>query len=251
MILSIITLTLNSEDYLNQCLTSTKSFCDKNLNIEHIVFDGGSSDKTSEIAQSFSHIKFVSSGGDNGIYDALNKAIHYANGYYILFLNSDDFINESVNFNDIISILMSKSSIWITGHVNWVNKENKIIKTDNINRNMSFNRFLINNTIRHPATFVKKEIFEKKSFDVVYRYAADYKFFLEIWSSGITPKVIPYHISNFRIWNKSMSSDRISSLKDEFLVRKEWRLKNRQTNLFLYFDLVIFCLRFLLIKIKK
>lgn len=251
MILSIITLTLNSEDYLNQCLTSTKNICDNNVNIEHIVFDGGSSDKTYEIAKSFSHIKFINSGGDNGIYDALNKSIKFANGYYILFLNSDDFLNESVNFSDIISVLISKPSGWITGHVNWVNKDNELIKSDNTNRNLKFYRFLINNTIRHPSTFVQKEILEKNPFDVSYRFAADYKFFLKIWSSGILPKVIPYHISNFRIWNKSMSFNRIGSLKDEFLVRKEWRLKHNQSNLFLFFDLIIFWSRFFLIKIKK
>lgn len=251
MILSIITLTLNSEHYLSQCLNSTKNICNSNLNIEHIVFDGGSSDRTYEIAKSFSHIKFISSGGDSGIYDALNKSVKFAAGFYILFLNSDDFFNESVNFNDIISILMSKSSVWITGHVNWVNKDNELVKSDKINRNLKFYRFLINNTIRHPSTFVQKNILVKTPFDVTYRYAADYKFFLEIWSSGILPMIIPYHISNFRIWDKSMSSDRVGSLNDEFLVRKEWRLKNNYSNIFLFIDLIIYWSRFFLIKIRK
>ena len=58
--------------------------------IEHIVIDGASDDGTQELLQTFSGIT-VFSEPDSGIYDAMNKGLARASGFYIAFLNSDDF----------------------------------------------------------------------------------------------------------------------------------------------------------------
>ena len=89
MKVSIITVTFNSELYVADCLASVKA--QKYHNIEHIIIDGGSTDKTISIVKKFSNIKKVVSEPDKGIYHAMNKGIEIASGDIIGFLNSDDF----------------------------------------------------------------------------------------------------------------------------------------------------------------
>lgn len=88
-LLTIITATLNSEKYLEECFLSL--YNQKYTNYEHIVIDGGSTDKTIEIIKKYENkITYWCSSHDNGIYDAFNKGMQLAKGRYIGFLNSDD-----------------------------------------------------------------------------------------------------------------------------------------------------------------
>ena len=91
MKISIITTTLNSERYIESCILSVAEQSYKD--IEHIIIDGLSSDKTVEIVRKYqerySHIKLVSEK-DRGIFDAMNKGIDMSHGEWIYFLGSDD-----------------------------------------------------------------------------------------------------------------------------------------------------------------
>ena len=86
---SIITVTLNSEKFLERCLKSVKHQTYKNF--EHIIIDGGSSDTTTKILNknksNFSKMIFEK---DNSIWEAMNKGINVSTGEIICFLNSDD-----------------------------------------------------------------------------------------------------------------------------------------------------------------
>lgn len=248
MILSIITATYNSEKFIGECLTSTMNICDKNNDIEHIVFDGKSSDNTIEIASSFHHVKIIQSNGDKGVYDAFNKAVPFAKGKYILFLNSDDIFTCN-NEKELVQLLGNLDNIWLSGFINFINQYGIIIQKDRIKRKLNFYRFLISNTVRHPATFVKRTYLLENKFNLKYTYAADYAFFLELWSKGNNPYVIPGIISSYRIWQNSLSSNFEESVRDEFLVRKDWREKSNAPILFKLVDKLVFHLRLLKLKL--
>jgi len=92
--ISIITVTLNNASVIKKCLDSLKS--QKYNNIEHIIVDGGSTDKTLSILKSRNkQLSVVLSEPDKGIYDAMNKGIKLATGEIIGFLNSDDFYSSN------------------------------------------------------------------------------------------------------------------------------------------------------------
>ena len=67
---SIITVALNAEAYLRETLESTRE--QQFTDFEHILWDGGSQDKTLEIASSFPHVK-IHRGRDGGLSEAMNK----------------------------------------------------------------------------------------------------------------------------------------------------------------------------------
>jgi glycosyltransferase involved in cell wall biosynthesis len=62
------------------------------LNYEHIIIDGISTDLTSDFIHQLSSIENVKilRESDDGIYDAMNKGIRLASGKYLLFLNAGD-----------------------------------------------------------------------------------------------------------------------------------------------------------------
>lgn len=90
MKVSIITVTYNSEKTLEDTIQSVLS--QDYPNIEYIVVDGHSTDKTVSIIESYGNkIDTFISEPDKGIYDAMNKGICLATGDLVAILNSDDF----------------------------------------------------------------------------------------------------------------------------------------------------------------
>ncbi|MBP9970812.1 MAG: glycosyltransferase, partial [Paludibacteraceae bacterium] len=89
MKISIIIATYNASKTLNRCLDSIVS--QKNSEVELIIIDGGSTDETLSVINSYSSdIDYVLSEKDNGLYDAWNKGIKAAKGDWIMFLGADD-----------------------------------------------------------------------------------------------------------------------------------------------------------------
>ncbi|MGL5893430.1 MAG: glycosyltransferase, partial [Bacteroidales bacterium] len=86
---SIITVTYNAGQLLERTIESV--LAQTSFNYEYIILDGQSKDNTLEIIKKYEHhINKWISEPDNGIYDAMNKAIDIARGEYILFLNAGD-----------------------------------------------------------------------------------------------------------------------------------------------------------------
>jgi glycosyltransferase involved in cell wall biosynthesis len=138
--LSIITPVFNGEVHIQSCIFNVIS---QNCpDIEHIIVDGGSSDKTVEIIKSFasqySHIRWVSEK-DHGQSDAMNKGILLAKGEIIGFLNADDFYEQGT-LNRIMeifrrlpnpSLLVGNCNVWgPEGELLYVNKPTRITLFD-------------------------------------------------------------------------------------------------------------------------
>lgn len=81
--------TLNSEKYLETCLNSVSKL--KNINV--FIVDGGSKDKTAEIAAKY-NVRLVKQKGI-GLAAARNTAIEHADSHLLLFLDSDCAINKN------------------------------------------------------------------------------------------------------------------------------------------------------------
>lgn len=95
--ISVITPVYNGEKFIEFCLqTVIQQQCSE---VEHIIVDGGSQDRTIEIvrqyAQQYLHIRWISEP-DQGQSDAMNKGIQMAKGEIINFLNVDDYYEAGV-----------------------------------------------------------------------------------------------------------------------------------------------------------
>ena len=89
--ISIITITFNSEEHLEQTIESVAA--QTYPSIEYIIVDGGSTDGTLDIIKRHEEdIDRWISEPDDGIADAFNKGIALATGDFVYFLNSDDYL---------------------------------------------------------------------------------------------------------------------------------------------------------------
>lgn len=92
-LISIITVVLNSERYLEETILSVIN--QPYDNIEYIIIDGGSSDGTLDIIKKYENkINYWVSEKDSGIYEAMNKGIALVTGDWVNFVNSSDTINK-------------------------------------------------------------------------------------------------------------------------------------------------------------
>ena len=81
----------NGEKYLKQTILSVIQQTYKN--IEFVIIDGGSTDKTIDIIRQYEDsIDLWISEKDNGIYDAMNKGLERISGDFVWFMNAGDEI---------------------------------------------------------------------------------------------------------------------------------------------------------------
>lgn len=183
--LSIITINYNNAAGLKKTLDSVESqTC---TNFEHIIIDGASTDGSVEIIRGYenalasclsplaSRLKWLSES-DTGVYNAMNKGIKMAQGEYLLFLNSGDYlINNSVissllRYDCTADILCARCNISDKGNVVW---------TSNPPETITFGT-LYTVGIAHQSTFIRKSLFEKIGcYDESYRYNADIAFWYQ------------------------------------------------------------------------
>jgi len=120
--LSIITITYQAEAYLERTLQSVFEQ-DCAAEIDYIVVDGASKDRTLEIIEANKkQINQFISEKDKGIYDAMNKGIQLAKGDYILFLNAGDTFASATTLKNILKELAQNPDV-LYGEAVFVNNE--------------------------------------------------------------------------------------------------------------------------------
>ena len=126
MKISIITIAFNAEATLANTLNSV--FTQSYKNIEHIIIDGKSNDKTLKICNDFPHISKIISESDKGVYDAFNKGLRLATGEIVGFLNSDDVFYNENSVQEIVNAFLSNEADIVYGDLNYINGEKKNYK---------------------------------------------------------------------------------------------------------------------------
>lgn len=194
MIVSIITVCLNSEHTIEQTIRSVID--QKNINIEYIIIDGGSKDQTLDIIEKYEDkIDIVVSEADNGIYDAMNKGISLSSGDVIGIINSDDWYEPGVFKKIELCFLKSEADI-VYGRLNLISEtgESSILIPGEIEK-MRYEM-----VTPHPTVFIKKAIYNKYGmFLLKYKIAADYELMLRMFTAGVKFCYCDDVLANFRI----------------------------------------------------
>lgn len=177
MKVSIITVTLNSEKYLADCINSVARQNYKN--IEHIIIDGKSTDGTLQIIRKHSkHIACWISETDKGMYDAINKGLKMATGDIIGILNSDDMFASADAVRSIVDCFESSNTDSVYGDLVYVDASDtkKVIRYW---KGISYkrSRFSYGWMPAHPTFYMRRELLEKYGlYENHYFTAADYEF---------------------------------------------------------------------------
>ena len=198
---TIITPTLNSEKYLEECIKSVESQSFKNL--EHIFIDSFSKDNTLNILRKYKKRNpkkvFIYKYPKKGISDAFNKGIKHSKGKYLNFLGSDDLLEKDA-LKIVYDNMKDGKYSWCYGNFDIINEKGKIIKRKRYKlENYSYLNLYIHLYICHQTVFMKKNIFNKYGlFDSKLKYAMDHEYWLRIGKKEF-PKYLNNKLCNFRI----------------------------------------------------
>ena len=178
---SIIVPTLNAVTTLRVCLDSiARQTCS---DFELVVVDGGSTDGTLDIANSFApdlgaRLK-IHCGTDKGAYDAMNRGVGLATGTWLLFLGGDDDLYEATTLARVAAFIGEHGpSDLVYGDV--------IMRSTSSRYDGAFDldRLLFKKNICHQSIFYRRELFDSIGpYNLRYRVYADWDFNIRCFSN--------------------------------------------------------------------
>lgn len=177
---SIITVCYNAEDSIEKTIESVVSQSYPNL--EYIIIDGNSRDKTKKIIHKYDDkIDYCLSEPDKGIYDAMMKGVIAAKGEWVLFRNSGDLFFDEDSIKKVFDkYVEDKGEDFILSNCRYTKGEYFIDEEPAI----LHNSFYAEMPVIHPATFIRRKTQLKYPFSMKYRNAADFHFFVKAFKEG-------------------------------------------------------------------
>lgn len=167
--LSIIIVTYNAGATLQQCLDSIykQVFTD----MEIVVIDGKSTDNTAEIIkQNSDKIAYWISEKDEGVYDAMNKALDAVTGKWVYFLGADDELQPA--FSDMAKELIDPGIIYYAN----------VFADGAIRLGKLKDKQLAKVGIYHQAMIYPSSVFKKYRYNTKYRISADFALTMTLYS---------------------------------------------------------------------
>lgn len=175
---SIITVVKNDDKKINNTIQSIIKQSFKNF--EYIIIDGKSSDKTlNKILKFKKKINLLISEKDDGIYFAMNKAIKFAKGEIIAFVNSGDLLKK--NSLKLINQVFQKNKNfqYVFGTVKRNYTKKSILKYGVNTKRLKYNFDFA--TAHSTGFFLKKNMFSKYGlFNTKYFCSADYDLYYRL-----------------------------------------------------------------------
>ena len=220
--ISIITITYNIIEakrakFFKQCINSIYS--QSYQNIEHIIIDGGSNDGTVELLKKEAHKSKIISEPDNGIYDAFNKGLKYAQGQYIAFLNADDYYTSPKSIELSMDYLNLSDADFSYSKCYFTDDKGDVLNILDSKPELFFARM----PFCHQTMICKKETIVKAGgFDTNYKLSADYDLIIKLILNGATSVEIPHIIANFRHGGMSSLNAELSRSECEDIIKKHF-----------------------------
>ncbi|GAK35998.1 glycosyltransferase, group 2 family protein [Bacteroides graminisolvens DSM 19988 = JCM 15093] len=189
-------------------------------NIEYIIVDGASKDRTLSIVNKYrDKIQAVVSEPDKGLYDAMNKGLKMAKGEYVCFLNAGDTFHEDDTLQLIVHQL-NKSNVLpdvIYGETALVDAQRHFVRMRRLQTpdTLNWKSFRQGMLVCHQAFIAKRALAE--TYDLNYRFSADFD-----WCIRVMKKASLLHNTRLNLidyLDEGMTTkNRKASLKERFRI---------------------------------
>lgn len=182
MRISIITVTYNAEATIERTLQSVaqQTYPD----VEHIIIDGASADRTLEIARRFSNA-IIYSEPDQGLYDAMNKGLQRATGDYLCFLNAGDQLHSKETLAHLAYSVPDGTSIGVLyGDTHIVNAQGQFLRNRRLTppEHLTWRSFKEGMLVCHQSFYINHQI--TLPYDLQYRFSADFDWCIRCMKEG-------------------------------------------------------------------
>lgn len=222
---SIITPVYNSEKHLADCINSV--LIQHYTDWEHILVDDCSTDGSSRIIERYaiqdSRIVYYKLPTNSGPGIARNKAIEMAKGRYIAFLDCDDIWFPQKLERQVDYMQKNDYRFTFTSYVHMDESGRYRDKIVIAPKEVSYKRALFKNPIGCLTAMYDSEFYGKQYMPSI-RKRQDYALWLKLLKSS-NAYGIQECLAGYRLQKKSVSSNKLSLIKYEWLIyRKEEKL---------------------------
>lgn len=218
---SVITVAYNAEGVIGDTIESV--LAQEYPNVEYVVIDGASTDRTWEIVQGYtSMIEVAVSEPDDGIYDAMNKGAELATGDWIIYMNAGDTFASSDVLSSLQELFVSDADV-ILGSVE------KVLVDEYETRRFQQTPGEVGALWKrmpttHQSVLVRREHVLEYPFDTSYRWCADQDQLLRLQAAGKTFQKVDTVIS---VFDCQSDQDR----GDDLYIWERWRLSKGHASL--------------------
>lgn len=185
MKVSIITPSFNQGQFIERTLQSVANQSVPDVEIEHVVFDGGSTDNTVEILKRFTpSVRWVSKK-DKGQTDAVNQGISATDGDIIGWLNSDDVYYPGAIAHAVAFFASHPEVDVVYGMAEHIDLEDHAFEAYP-SEPWDFERLKETCFISQPALFFRRRVVESHGLlDESLNYCMDYEYWLRLGKAGV------------------------------------------------------------------
>ena len=191
-LISIITVVYNGEKYLEETIQSVIN--QTYDNVEYIIIDGGSTDKTLDIIKKYEDkINYWVSEKDKGISDAFNKGVKVSQGDYINFQGDGDGFYTPDALEKVFQNINPHEDIFVSAMIQRISPEGEELYRSKYVENFDKKSLLFKMSMPHQGLFTHKSYFEKYGlFDINNIFCMDYEHLLRAYKEF--PKVVTKNI---------------------------------------------------------
>ena len=187
---TIATVTYNATDTIERTILSVEE--QDYPYVEHLIVDGNSTDTTLEHIHHYQERNSIAkvpheivcrTEPDEGLYDAMNKALRMATGDYILFLNAGDQLNRPTLLSAIAQQIQSKPlPAVVYGHTDIVDDKGTVLGPRKLTppEVLTSADFQEGMLVCHQAFFANMAVARKMPYDCRYRFSADFDWCVRI-----------------------------------------------------------------------
>jgi glycosyltransferase involved in cell wall biosynthesis len=207
--ISVITPCMNAATTISETVESVRA--QGYPQMEHIVVDGGSTDRTVELLGSMPQVRWISEP-DQGRVDAANKGARMATGDVIAWLNADDRYEPWALHAIGEALAENPQAAWATGYCRIIDGDGVEIRRavtaykNLLLRHWSVGLYLTQNFVSDPATFVRRSALEEVGvLDPRYGRSHDYDLWLRVAHRFGAPIVLRRPLASFRMAEGTLS----------------------------------------------
>ena len=231
---TIVTCTFNAEHELQRTLDSV--FRQSYADVEHLILDGLSHDRSVEMAQTYrqrsdeartGHEVVVCSERDSGLYDAMNKGIARAAGDYIVFLNAGDTFPSEATLEHIAHSIGDGEALpgVIYGDTDIVNDEGRFLRHRRLQppAKLTWRSFRNGMLVCHQAFYALTTLAKDNPYNLNYRFSADVDWCIRVMKEAerqhLTLKNVDEVVVNYLDGGMTEKNHR-ASLRERFSVMR-------------------------------
>ena len=206
MKVTIVTPSFNQGRFIERTLQSVA--CQTGAEIEHVIFDGGSTDNTVEILERFTPAVSWISKADKGQTDAINRGIRATSSDVIGWLNSDDVYYAGAVTRVVAYFAEHPEVDVVYGMADHIDVEDNPFE-DYPTEPWSFERLKETCFICQPALFFRRGVVESHGLlDESLNYCMDYEYWLRLGKAGVRFGYLEEKLAGSRLYadNKTLGS---------------------------------------------